>query len=318
VAAATLGAAVASIACGRRSPDLLLVYSSDCQAAFDPCGCTSGPLGGLARRATALESVVRAHPARLGVDAGGWAERLDPARPQLRSQLFVAALHDLGLEIANVSMPDLRLGAAGLQAIADSTGVLLVSANVRVDGAGWLRPYVVLSRQVDGRELRIGVTGVTTGGDPGDDWPQARPHVEAPIAAATAMLELLASQTDVQILLAALPASELDLHIDALGGYEILIAGAGDLREAQQRGGPPLVLAAGSKCKFAAWTTLAIAPPRGIVVSDAEIVALDATVRDEPRMAARVQAIKTLLGDATAAGSAARTVGDNAGTHRVP
>lgn len=295
-------AACLASGCGRRAPELLLVYSGDCQGLIEPCGCISGRLGGLARRATVLEPLLRRYPARLVVDAGGWSAVTQTGDRAARSRLLLAGMHELGLEIANVSVRDLRLGEHALAALTDSTGVQLVSANIDADRT-WLRPYVVLSRAVGGREMRIGVTGVSGGGDPGDDW-ALRPHIDDPIRVARAMLAELESQTDLQVLLAALPVAELDAAIGDLGGYEVLVAGAGDLREAQAIASAPLVLSAGSQCKFAAWTALGWRGGDTIASVAAGVEALDATVPDAPRWARRVAEWQERLGDAAGAAPA--------------
>jgi 2',3'-cyclic-nucleotide 2'-phosphodiesterase (5'-nucleotidase family) len=312
--AVALVAAGLGTACGDRSSELLVVYSGDCQGYIEPCGCSSGRLGGLARRATALAPLYSTHSERLVVDAGGWAERKKPDQRALRSQVLLAALHDLGLEIANVSMRDLRLGAAGLAAIADSTGVQLVSANVHAPDAPWLRPYVVLARRVGGRNLRIGVTGVTTASDCGDEWPNGEPTFDDPIVAARNMLDVLVPQTDVQVLLATLPPTELDREIATLGGYDLLVAGTGDLREAPAKSAIPLVVAPGTMCKFVTWATLR--PGAELAVAATGVVSLDARVADEPRMAARVTALKARLGDT--AKEAAAAAGAKPVSHPAP
>jgi len=286
--------AVAPSGCDRRSEDLLVTYTGDCQALVEPCGCTSGRLGGIARRATALLPVVAAHPARLGVDAGNWSAPDEADRRLVRSQLFLAAARDFGLEIANVSMRDLRLGRGGLAQVCDSTGVQFVSANVHVDGAAWLVPYVVLSRRVGGREMRIGVTGVAHPGEPGDDWAGARPRIEDPIAAARRMLAVLETQTDLQVLLAALPLAVLEPDLDILDGYDVVVAGAGDLRQVAVQSRPPFLVSPGTKCKFATWLALDWRAD-GVAVDRSGTVTLDATVPDAPEWAARAAHIGAQL-----------------------
>lgn len=267
-----------------------------------------------------LKPLLARYPAHLGVDAGGWAERLNPDRPALRSRFVLEGLQRLGLEFANVAARDLRLGPDSLQVLADSTQVQFVSANITIPGARWLRPYAVLSRQLAGRTVRIGITGVSsTGADFGTGWtdPAVQPQITDPIAAAAQMLQTLEGQTDLQVLLAYDPVPDLEKHLDVLGGYDLLVSGAGDLRESPAKGGLPVVLSPGTKCKFAGWATVRPNGALGFLYSDGDVVQLDTKIPDDPATAALVQRYKTRLGEppAGAKAAAAAAGADSTPTH---
>src|SRR5262245_37423871 len=121
-----------------------------------------------------MRPLLARYPEHLVLDAGGWAERTNPDRPELRPRLLLGGLHALGLSVANVSGRDLALGPEALRACEDSAGVQLVSANIEVGGKPWFRPYVLLRREVGGREIGIAVTGVTTSAHGADRaWPDS-------------------------------------------------------------------------------------------------------------------------------------------------
>jgi 2',3'-cyclic-nucleotide 2'-phosphodiesterase (5'-nucleotidase family) len=239
------------------------------------------------------------YPAHLVVDAGGWAERANPDRPELRSRFVLQGLHALGLEIANLSSRELKLGPAALRALADSTQVQFVSANIRIPGAaGWLKPYLILNRSVGGRAVRIGVVGVSLSGpDIGPLWPDSlAPKIDDPIAAAEQVLATLTPETDLQVLLAYLPAAELDRDSTELGGYDLLVSGVGDLRETPPAGKLPVVLSPGTRCKFSGWVALRPTDGTSYAVADGGVVQLDTKVPDDPAMAKLVQKFKDRLG----------------------
>jgi 2',3'-cyclic-nucleotide 2'-phosphodiesterase (5'-nucleotidase family) len=240
------------------------------------------------------------------LDAGGWAERTNPDRVELRSEMLLQGLRELGLQIVNVGSRDLALGPESLQHAEDSLGVQFVSANVEVDGEPWFRPYILLHRRLWGREVGIAVTGVTIATHGYDRaWPDSlRPVITDPLAAAARMIDLLAPQSDVQILLAFLPASELDHLTTELPQYDLLVGSAGDIRDAPATGPVPAVLAPGTKCKTLAWAALHPASSGELVVTRAEVVSLDEHIPDDAAMAARVHAFKEELGEAPAAAAA--------------
>lgn len=225
----------------------------------------------------------------------------------------------LGLRVANVAAYDLALGPGALLALQDSTGVPFVSANVFVNDSPFFRPYVVLDATVNGRTVGIGITGITMKTQRAfDAWPDSLVGRFADaVASARAVLDVLEPQTDMQILLAALPASEVDKLARELPGYEVLVSGAGDLREPPPRGPVPVVLAPGTKCKFLGWTALRTGAGQSLVVTAADLVHLDAGVADQPAMAKRVQTMKRRLGETTVPPAVAREAGPDGGA-RVP
>lgn len=221
---------------------------------------------------------------RLVVDAGGWSERTNPDRPQERSRAHVEGMRALGLEIANVSSRDLRFGPDFVHALADSFGVQFVSANIFVDGRPLYRPYVLMRRTVGGQEIGIAVAGVTaTSFGVEGAWPDSVAlEIRDPIETAKALSEELRQRSDVQILLAYLPTSDLEaLRVEA-PEFDLLVSGTGDLREPAVTGPGPVVLGPGTKCKFLGWAGVEVRGAQGVFVTAAGIPALDATVADDP------------------------------------
>jgi 2',3'-cyclic-nucleotide 2'-phosphodiesterase (5'-nucleotidase family) len=251
----------------------------------------------------------------LVLDAGGWAERTNPDRPDERSRILLQGLHALGLQFANVSARDLALGPAVLGSLADSTGVQLLSANVLVNGQPFFRPYAVLRRKVGNRELAIGVAGVTIDAHNATAaWPDSLDlRISDPIEAATAVLTTLEGQTDVQILLAYIPSMTLDTLTSSLSGFDLLVCGTGDLRDKLQPGPAPYVVAPGTKCKYLGWAALRLTST-GLAVAEADARALDAAIPDDPEMARRVARDKDRLAATPLATSAATPDASN-GAH---
>lgn len=216
--------------------------------------------------------------------------------------------------MTNVSVRELALGPEALRVLADSTGVELLSANILLDDKPYFRPWVLLRRQVGERTLAIGVTAVTV---PSRGWTNAWPDsvrlvVGDPLIAAQRAFAELEAQTDLQVLLAYAPVATLDGWSASLPGYDLLVAGAGDLREAPKPGPLPHVAAPGTKCKNLAW---AVVRPTaaGFVLESAAVQALDAGVPDDPETAARVTELKARLGDAGAASASAAPPGAPSG-----
>jgi 2',3'-cyclic-nucleotide 2'-phosphodiesterase (5'-nucleotidase family) len=247
-----------------------------------------------------IRPLFAAYPEHLVVDAGGWAERDNPDRPELRTQLLFEGMRELELQVANVAGRDLKLGPEALHRFVDSLGVQLVSANIKHDGRPYLRPWVLLRRHVGGREIGIAITGVTVDAHgAADAWPDSiQLEITDPVLAARQTLAELEPQSDIQVLLAYMPATELDRLASEMPGYELFVCGTGDLREATPPGAAPLVLAPGTKCKFLGWSALRVGEGNSVVQTAAGLEALDQKVADDPAMAARVVELKRRLGEA--------------------
>ena len=241
------------------------------------------------------------------MDAGGWAERnLQPR--VLRSRLFLEGMQRLGLQVANVSSRELMLGPQILRTFADSLGIQMVSANILSHGKPLFHRYVVVPVHAGGRDLRVGVTGITVSMSLAEQgWPPSEQlEVRDPLLCAIEVLPELQSKSDVQVLLAYLPATDLDGQTAPLHGYEVLVCGTGDLRDPPKVGSEtPVVVASGVKAKYFAWVALQVSGANHAQVVDGRVQELDTKVPDDPEGAKLVQELKARLGPSARAAATA-------------
>ncbi len=168
-----LGLALATVGC-RGEPaaavhavaparSLDLFFTTSVGGSLEPCGCTSRPLGGLARLATV---VARAGSRSMLVDAGDLLlppDGLDgPARAQheRKARVLARAYRMLGAAALNVGPRDVALGLGLLKQLQREGAVPLVSSNVRPVGDGGPSIAQSFVREHDG--IRVGFTGVAT------------------------------------------------------------------------------------------------------------------------------------------------------------
>ncbi|MCA9064041.1 MAG: hypothetical protein KDA96_13310 [Planctomycetaceae bacterium] len=113
-------------------PQAALLITGEQHGYFEPCGCTSGQLGGMSRRAD-LAAKIRALGWDLrGVDLGGLSRRIGP-QALLKFETTLSALHEIGYVATGLGVDDLRLGPENLLArhiIEDDNSLRFVSANV--------------------------------------------------------------------------------------------------------------------------------------------------------------------------------------------
>jgi 2',3'-cyclic-nucleotide 2'-phosphodiesterase (5'-nucleotidase family) len=189
---------------------LVLLFTGDNRGEIAPCGCKQGPMGGLARRKTALDAErTRGLPTVL-MDAGNAlfrepGRREDPVLRQ-RAELVLEQMEAQGTVAMAVGERDLSLGLSYLQKATGGRGkkMKLLSANL-VDKAG-KAPFAA-STVVEAGGLKVGVVGVSSEGVPaGEPGLKGRPPNEAALAEARKLRQT--KKVDVVVVLAAIPYKE--------------------------------------------------------------------------------------------------------------
>lgn len=154
---------------------ITLLYSSNLGGDYEQCGCPVHPLGGVARRATAIDRARAEADAALVVDAGdlflpdrrGFAPGLppEPVEIERRARLLTTAYGRIGTTALLPGELDLALGLPLLQRLAKQAHVPLVAANLY--GRDGKRLFEA-DRIVEAAGLAIGVFGVTAPPTPED------------------------------------------------------------------------------------------------------------------------------------------------------
>jgi 2',3'-cyclic-nucleotide 2'-phosphodiesterase (5'-nucleotidase family) len=150
----------------KTEPRLELLFSANVLGETEPCGCASGPKGGLDRRLNFIK-MTPSHGDRVVLDAGNAlfaTEAIDPAQKKAateRARLILQSVRTLGIRAMNIGYLDLSAGADFLQSEAKKLKLPLVSASFlpRQGESSWFKEYVDL--QVASLNLRV--TGLSAG-----------------------------------------------------------------------------------------------------------------------------------------------------------
>jgi len=232
-----------------------------------------------------MNPLLEKYPNHLQVDAGGWAEpRQD--RTLVGSKLLLEGLGKLGLDFANVSGRDLLVGSETMQRLRDSTGVELLSANIKVSGEAYFTNHAIVEREIQGKTVRIGITGVTLKSRAAaESWQGGTLSFEDPMQSARQAAEVMTPQTDLRILLAHMQVSDLETFVEEFpDAYQIIVSSNGDLRSSTPLGALPVVVAPGTSGKQLAWLNL-LRTPTAVEVSAGNTLNLDEKIRDDPKTA---------------------------------
>ncbi len=106
---------------------VVLAWSAHARAGLEPCGCVAGMHGGLVRRAALLTRVPTTR--LLAVELGGWSGGSADYQV-VKTQHYLAALHDAGIAAIALGAAELRLGAPTLARLVGSSSVPVLAANV--------------------------------------------------------------------------------------------------------------------------------------------------------------------------------------------
>lgn len=242
-----------------------LYFTTEVSGYIEPCGCTTKPLGGLPRLATAVR---RGAAARALVDAGNLlfppqgVDEVTRAQHLLKADLLARAYRRLGLAAMNVAAADLTAGAALLKELQREGATPFVSANVRP--VGDQGPEVALSFLRTVGEVRIGITGATT--------PETVGHVEGItvleyVPALTAEVRSLRQRgADVVVVLAHLSAASARELAQTVPGIDVIIRAPGTGIEsppaAPRRVGRTVIVEAGRQGQHVGRLTIALAAAR--------------------------------------------------------
>jgi hypothetical protein len=209
--------------CGRGGDSrLLIVTTSDVLGKTSPCGCHT-PKGGLARRATFLDSVRAVRKQVLVVDAGGFFPASDDEREA--GPYLLRAMSRMGTQVAGVGPNELHYGYAFVRESAHSAGVTLVCANLSHfdDGMPAFERWHVF--EVAG--AKVGVFGLIS---ENADLGPARDSLRlegAEEAARLTIRALRAHGAGVIVLLSQLGKDDGDSLTARVPGIDLLVAGGG-------------------------------------------------------------------------------------------
>ncbi len=177
VAVATLAATPAVPSPAR----VTLLFSGDNGGEVAPCGCRTGPAGGLPRRLTAVQRLRAQGPALL-VDAGDALSvglpkdgALDAAATQ-RAEQVMQAMGQMGYAALAVGEGELALGIAQLRKLAAAAKIPLLASNLRAANG---KSAFEGGRVVDVAGVKVGLFAVVDGLELGRFGLRQTPALEA-------------------------------------------------------------------------------------------------------------------------------------------
>ena len=277
--------------CARPTDRLLIVSTDVVQGKTSPCGCHT-PKGGLARRATFLDSVRTKQRAVFVVDAGNFFPADEDEREA--GPFMLSAMARLGTRVAGVGANDLRFGYSFLREHAKAAGVPLVSTNlVRFDTnvpafEGWRVETVA--------GIKVGVFGLLA---EDTDLGPARDslRVDSPVVAARRAVDTLRAEgAGVIVVLSQLGQAASESLAVQVPGLDLVVAGGGTpARIDGVRVGRTMVIHGGNQGWQVGVADVRLTREGRAASIAGSTVILGPDVRNQPDMAKRVKTFEDSL-----------------------
>ena len=208
---------------------LTIIYSGNIGARYDPCGCRI-PLGGLARRSTAIKEIISKDPNVLRLDSGALIYEKHQLYPpyevtmRMTAHLVAEVIDRLGIDAVNVSSMDLANSADSLVAIDKQySSWPWLSANIVWKDSGELAFTPDIIKTVG--NLRVGIFGIIDQESRGILLIDDRANVKAldPFEAARKEVEKLQKDCDLVIALAYMEKDRVEELVTDVSGINMII-----------------------------------------------------------------------------------------------
>lgn len=272
-----------------RATSLTVVYTNNTDGTLKPCNCPGAPFGGLARRATVIDSLREAHPNALVVDSGD----LLPTRPGTDTEdVILEAYEYMRYDAVAVGDQEVLGGTPHFVELTAGMTVPFLAANLQFVGASGPvplgRPYLLKTYG----NLTVAVIGIITA-EALDRFGVMKEQSLEPLDPVQKLRELLESLRDRADLFVVLShaGDEFDaLLAQQVPGIDVIVGGHSQrlIREPLKVGGT-LIVQAGTLAKHVGVLTLDLSGGRIVSVQNS-IVDLSPKVRDDPHVQQLVDA----------------------------
>ena len=194
-----------------------ILYTGGVQGALEPCGCSPGQLGGVARAATLVKQIREESPSAVLVDAGDLLLQDPAAPPSIRPQLILKAKSmqkaygAMHAAVLNLGGKDAAAGADVAVSGARAIGAAPVSANLR---DARRKPLAPGSAVIEAGGVRVAFVGVAR---------EARREPRPPVDAVRASVADAGNRADVVVLLSTLGIEAARDLVSKIPGIDLVI-----------------------------------------------------------------------------------------------
>ena len=264
--------------------ELTLFFTGYVQGNFEPCGCKSGPYGGLARRAGYISDYQKSRGGSfIQVDAGNYFQMIGPYSDVV-NRLMLDSLEVLPVQVLNLGSEDLMFWSKLSEASFARTQV--ISTNLVRSNASLSSPkrYAMVQIPADSgttdTPLKIGFLGLI---DPARVKPRSGFRGRDPFEVLSEVVPELSGKVDLIVVLADLPrklAIEVARKHSEVGA--VLVAERGSRVEEAVRVNNAIIASGVDRGRFLGELILNLDQKGKVVRWDSEYVALKEGMTEDP------------------------------------
>ncbi len=284
--------------------ELTLFFTGYVQGSFEPCGCKSGPYGGLARRAGYISDYQKnSGGSSIQVDAGNYFQMIGPYSDAV-NRLMLDSLDSFPVRVLNLATEDLMFwGKLSEESLARTQ---VISTNLVPSNALLPSPkrYAVLQIPDDSGQpdtpLKIGFLGLS---DPARVKPRSGFRGRDPFEVLAEVVPELSREVDLLVVLADLPrevAVEIARRHPEVGA--VLVAQRGSRVEEAERVNNAIIASCVDRGRYLGKLILNLENKGKVVGWDSEYVALKRGMTEDPAWLERqARVARRLYGSSDAA-----------------
>ncbi len=264
--------------------ELTLFFTGYVQGSFEPCGCKSGPYGGLARRAGYLSDYQKkSGGSSIQVDAGNYFQMIGPYSDAV-NRLMLDSLDSFPVQVLNLGTEDLMFWGKLSEKSLARTQVIstnLVRSNTLLPSPK--RSAVVQIPDDSGESdtpLKIGFLGLS---DPARVKPRSGFRGRDPFEVLAEVVPEFSPEVDLLVVLADLPrkvALEVARRHSEVGA--VLVAARGSRVQEADRVNNAIIASSVDRGRYLGKLILNLEKKGKVVGWDSEYVALKAGMTEDP------------------------------------
>ncbi len=284
--------------------ELTLFFTGYVQGNFEPCGCKSGPYGGLARRAGYLSDYQKSNGgSSIQVDAGNYFQMIGPYSDAV-NRLMLDSLDSFPVKVLNLATEDLMFWGKLSEKSLPRTEVISTNLVRRDALLPSPKRYAVLQIPDDSGKpdtpLKIGFIGLS---DPARVKPRSGFRGRDPFEVLAEVIPELSPKVDLLVVLADLPrklAVEVARRHSEVGA--VLVARRGSRVEEAERVNNAIIASSVDRGRYLGKLILNMEKTGKVVGWDSEYVALKRGMTEDPVWLERqARVAKHLFGSPNAA-----------------
>jgi 2',3'-cyclic-nucleotide 2'-phosphodiesterase (5'-nucleotidase family) len=203
-----------------------IIFTGEENGYLEPCGCSTGELGGLPRRHTLINRLRNSNENCVLLSLGDISREVG-RQGEIKMEITLKALDQMGYFAHNIGEKDINMGLELLGYLSQTSDVNFISSNiVFLNSPGInVRPYVIKEIETKEATVKIGILGILSPELVDDDYQNI--EVLDPIVSLKNLLSDLNGKADILVLLSHAKMDDSVKLVEIFPELDLIISGHG-------------------------------------------------------------------------------------------